>query len=180
MTTNDNISSSNGWDTSRSTELEKGEEFLVFNPPTPEHKLLIYHLLKPSKQCYFKLTYQNPPETDSNQSYLSQYADLQDSLTQWWRRHGQGSEQPNLIGIVSCTSEQLTWNVRTPPQLSVDLATLLHSVFRPGKAPEEAAVTAESRVAENTAGDEFFNSYVHFDGPVSPVTSAFDEGVVYR
>lgn len=179
VTSNDEVSSYYGRDTNRSTEPADGEEFLVLPPLTPEHELLIYHLLQPSKECYFNLTYQEPPETDSNQSYLWQYADLQGSLTRWWRSHGQGTERPNLIGLVSCTSEQLTWNVPTPPQLSVDLTSLLTSVFSQEKVPEEAGATADSQDSDNTANEDIFNSYVHLDGPVSPVSSPSNKGVVH-
>ena len=178
-TINGSVDPYDGLNSSHTTELEDGEEFLVLTPSTSAHKLLIHHLLEPSKEQYVHLTHQIPPESDSNQSYLWQYGALQGSLTRWWRTNGQGIARPILLGLLGCTSSQLTWNVQFPPQLSVDLTPLLDSVFRKDKIPGEAALGASSQEPETTWGDEIFNSYVQLDGPGGPVNSPSDEVVGY-
>lgn len=80
-----------------------------------------------------------------------------------------------MIGLVGCTSSQLTWNMPTPPSLSVDLTVLLESCFSEDIAPEEAALGLDSKEPGNTWDDNIFDRYVCLDGPGGLVSTPFDE-----
>lgn len=159
----DNIETYGGGDISQVTELNDGSRFLNKTPPTQAHKLLIHHLLQPSKEQYTSLTSQVPPGVDSNMSYLWQYGELSASLTQWWRSNGRKSVCPTLLGLVSCTASQLTWNTLSAPLLSVDITALLESVVLEDTDQEEAFVDQVDQDAANAWDDDLFRIYTHLD-----------------
>ncbi|KAA6412193.1 MAG: hypothetical protein FRX48_04345 [Lasallia pustulata] len=159
----DNIETYGGGDISQVTELNDGSRFLNKTPPTQAHKLLIHHLLQPSKEQYTSLTSQVPPGVDSNMSYLWQYGELSASLTQWWRSNGRKSVCPTLLGLVSCTASQLTWNTLSAPRLSVDITALLESVVLEDTDQEEAFVDQVDQDAANAWDDDLFRIYTHLD-----------------
>lgn len=157
------------------TTLEDREGFLDKTPFTPEHKLLIHHLLQPSKEQYTSFTHHVPPEVDSNMSYLWQYRELAGSLTQWWRSHGHKSVHPTLVELVDCTSSQLTWNTPSPPQLSVDITTLLTAVFPENTAQAEPALDVVDQEANSAWDDDCFSAYIHLDKTDRPLSVPSEE-----
>lgn len=157
------------------TTFEDEQGFLSKTPCTPEEKVLLYHLLQPSKEQYTSFTHRVPPEVDSNMSYLWQYGELAGSLTQWWRSHGHESLRPNLVGLVDCTSSQLTWNTPSPPQLSVHIATLWTAVFPENIVKAEPVLDDVDQQADSAWDDDCFNAYIHLDKTEKPLSIPSEE-----
>lgn len=83
-------------------------DFCRFKPVTRLQKSLNKGTLSSSRTHFLKLTGKQPPPTDEDADYMTQYQQLQSALAMSLRK--EDGTCPQLIGLTVFTEDQWTWN----------------------------------------------------------------------
>lgn len=101
--------------------------FLYAAAETEVHRLLVYHLLEPTREEYRLRTFQDAPPTDLASSYVDQWAPIQRAFSQSNVGFEDQFRDPFLISVIACSPRRIMWS--KVPLVEINFDDLLQAVF---------------------------------------------------
>ena len=121
------------YDNEVDTENIDNTNFLSAAPTSLRHQELVHHLLEPTREEYRCCTSQDPPETNPELSYLSQYWVIQAAFETYWEEHRpvglETATPPQLVGVMDIVPSKISWNASPAPIIAVDLSSLIQELL---------------------------------------------------